>query len=539
MKNVKLLDCTLRDGGRIINCAFPDREIKEMAKGLDDAGIDIIEIGFLRDEASVDYRGDSTFFTAPKQIEPLIPDGGKALYVAFIDYGMYNFSKLPDCNGKAIGGIRFGFTKQNYREQKKEVLSCIDITKRKGYRLFLQGVNTLNYSDKEIIELAELANEVKPYSFGIVDTYGAMYLDDAERIYSLVENNLDPEICLDFHSHNNYQLSFALAQTIIKQSRGVRQIIIDATLGGMGKMAGNLNLELIANYLVKRLHYNYDMDRLMDILDDYIVKYSYEHKWGYSVPAMMAGVYKSHPNNVIYLTEKYRIGTKDVGNILSMIEPTKRQRYDYDNIERLYINYQSENIDDTETIEQIRKKTDGKKILMLVPGSSLNVCHNEIEKYIREENPFLISVNFMPHYEGMAFFGNEKQYVRVQSAEEKERCIISSNIKTNDSVLKINYQSLLNRGYRFFDNSAMMCLNLLKRLGAQDIMIAGFDGFQKGGGNYKNDSFQEIRHADSYDEENRELKSMLRDYMEEKPESVRVRMLTPGLFTDMVNRYSE
>ena len=53
MKNVKILDCTLRDGGRIINCAFPNSQIKDIAYRLADANIDIIEVGFLRDAKSV------------------------------------------------------------------------------------------------------------------------------------------------------------------------------------------------------------------------------------------------------------------------------------------------------------------------------------------------------------------------------------------------------------------------------------------------------------------------------------------------------
>lgn len=73
MKNVQLLDCTLRDGGRIINCKYEDKIIKEIAKGLTEANIDIIEMGFLRDENLVQYEKNSTFFTSMSQIRPLIP----------------------------------------------------------------------------------------------------------------------------------------------------------------------------------------------------------------------------------------------------------------------------------------------------------------------------------------------------------------------------------------------------------------------------------------------------------------------------------
>ena len=347
MKNIHILDCTLRDGGRIIDCAFPDKEIQDISNRLSDAKIDIVEVGFLRDWRNVEYKGNSTFFTDVDQIRPFVDKSKKrTMYVAFIDYGMFDFDSLKPYDGTSIDGIRFGFTKKDYTEHYADIIRSAEIIKKCGYKLFVQGVNSLNYSDKEILELVEMINDIKPYSFGIVDTYGAMYIDDVDRIFSLIDHNMDPQICINFHSHNNYQLSFGFAQEVIRLSKGIRNIIIDATLNGMGKVAGNLNTELIVDYLVRKLHYDYEFEDILDIIDDYIYKYSIDHDWGYSIPGMMAGIYKSHPNNIIYLTEKFRLATKDISNLLSMIEPAARQRYDYDNIEKLYIEYVEDKVDD-------------------------------------------------------------------------------------------------------------------------------------------------------------------------------------------------
>ena len=164
------------------------------------------------------------------------------------------------------------------------------------------------------------------------------------------------DICINFHSHNNYQLSFAFAQEIVKLSAmSSREVIIDGTLGGIGKVAGNLNTELIVDFLIRKKKYDYELDDILDMLDDYIYKYSLKYKWGYSTSAMMAGIYKSHPNNVIYLTEKFRLDSKDIGKLLSMIEPEKRKRYDYNNIEKLYIEYISEKVNDYNTLNSLKK----------------------------------------------------------------------------------------------------------------------------------------------------------------------------------------
>lgn len=295
MKNVQVLDCTLRDGGRIIDCRFEDQEIKEIAFRLANAKIDIIEIGFLRNHKNVKYHGNSTFFTDVDQMKPFIDRTKSAIFVAFIDYGMYDIESLKPNDGLSIDGIRFGFTKKDYQNSKDNVLYWINVIKEKGYKLFIQGVNSLSYSDRELLEVVDLVNEVRPYSFGIVDTYGAMYMDDVDRIYGLIDHNMSSDICINFHSHNNYQLSFAFAQEVIRlSSSGTRKVIIDGTLGGMGKVAGNLNTELIVDYLVRKLHYDYEFEDILDVLDDCIFKYKLENKWGYSTEAMMAGVYKSH-----------------------------------------------------------------------------------------------------------------------------------------------------------------------------------------------------------------------------------------------------
>lgn len=539
MKNVRVLDCTLRDGGRIINCAFDDQETKEISNRLADAKIDIIEVGFLRDWRKVEYKGNSTFFTDVDQIRPFVKiDKKDTIYAAFIDFGMCDIDTLKPYDGTSIDAIRFGFTKKNYTEEKEEVIRWINIIKGRGYKLFIQGVNSLNYSDRELLEIVDLVNEVRPYSFGIVDTYGAMYMDDVDRLYGLIDHNMLPDICINFHSHNNYQLSFAFAQEVIKLGGvGSRQIIIDGTLGGMGKVAGNLNTELIVDYLVRKKHYDYEFEDILDMLDDYIYKYSLKHKWGYSTAAMMAGVYKSHPNNIIYLTEKFRLDTKDIGKLLSMIDPETRQRYDYDNIERLYTEYVADKIDDHEAVNNLKSIIEGKEVLVMVPGNTLNTHREKIANYIKDKHPLVISVNFVAdEASAYAFFGNQKRYARLHAKRTGRNIIVSSNIKPdNDDDIVVNYQSLINRGYKYFENSTIMLLSLLKRLNPCKISIAGFDGFSENvEKNYSNSSFQNERHISEFATLNKEVSEMFKDIVETMSPNCEFELITPSLYETVV-----
>lgn len=534
LKNIRVLDCTLRDGGRIIDCAFEDKETKDISYRLAEAKIDIIEVGFLRDWHKENYQGNSTFFTDIDQIRPFVNKEKKnTIYTAFIDYGMCDIDTLKPYDGTSIDAIRFGFTKKNYDESKEEVIRWINVIKEKGYKLFIQGVNSLNYTDRELLEIVDMVNSVHPYSFGIVDTYGAMYMDDVGRLYGLIDHNMSPDICINFHSHNNYQLSFAFAQEVIRLSgTSNRQIIIDSTLGGMGKVAGNLNTELIADFLVRKKKYDYELDEILDLLDDYIVKYSSKYKWGYSTASLMAGIYKSHPNNVIYLTEKYRLDSKDIGKVLSMIDPATRQRYDYNNIEKLYIEYVSEKVDDHEAISKLKGIINSREVVVLVPGNSLNVYRKEIDEYIEANNVFVVSVNFIAeNEEAYAFFGNQKRFNKLDRTHQGRKTIVSSNVDSCGDSIVVNYHSLINRGYKYFENSTIMLLNLLKRVGVSKISMAGFDGFELDkASNYSEESFQNDRHRSEFEDLNKEIAQMLSEVIETLAGRCEIHFITPSRF---------
>ena len=94
--NIYVLDCTLRDGGRIIDCQFEDQDILDISERLSKSGIDFVEVGFLRDWHNVEYKGNSTFFTSVEQIRPFVNKEAnpRTQYVAFVDYGMFDFESL-------------------------------------------------------------------------------------------------------------------------------------------------------------------------------------------------------------------------------------------------------------------------------------------------------------------------------------------------------------------------------------------------------------------------------------------------------------
>jgi len=533
MKNIKVLDCTLRDGGRIFNCAFPDAHIKGIVNGLTASGVDYVEMGFLR--GNVEYRGNSTFFNEMMQIDRFIPENrGKTKYVVFVDYGkefgMWDFGRILPRDKSLINGFRIACRKENLREASE----VFKIVKDNGYKLFIQGVESLHYSNDEMLKAIEFVNQVQPDAFGIVDTYGAMYKDDILRLFGLVNQNLDNNIAIDFHSHNNMQLSFSFAQEIIECNNDKRCLIIDSSLDGIGKGAGNLNTELLVDYLNRKYGYNYNIDNIFDTIDEYISWLKDDYRWGYQIPYFMAGIYSAHPNNIIYLTEKHRMSTKDIKYIISMIDPATRKRYDYDNIERLYVDYFNSKTDDSRSIE-ILKELSGREILVLVPGHSLDTYKDEINTFIKENDPIVITVNFIhnDNRNSYAFFGNQRRYQNKLPDMSGKKIIVTSNaISERSEDIVINFNRLIERSYGHFDNSTIMLLNLLKQIGAGSIIIAGFDGFDLQTENFAKDYLGK-GFKDNYQSANTDIETQLRKYAEQLEDRHSVRFLTPSRFSEI------
>ncbi|NLM20333.1 MAG: hypothetical protein GX207_01105 [Peptococcaceae bacterium] len=542
MAKVKILDCTLRDGGRIINCAFPDAHIRGIAAGLTDAKIDYVEMGFLR--GNIEYSGNSTMFTQLNQIDCFIPENrGKTEYLIFSDYGkqygMWDFSKIVPRNKSKIDGFRIAYRK----EQLQEVQELFHIIQENGYKLFVQCVESMNYSDFEMLQAIEVMNEIRPYAFSIVDTFGAMYKDDVLRFFNLLQNNLDEDIAIDFHSHNNMQLSFSFAQEIVEANNGRRELIIDSTLEGCGRGAGNLNTELIVDYLNRKQNGRYDMDIILDTLDEYLSGLRQKYRWGYNVPAFMSGIYSAHPNNVEYLTKKHRLATKDIRHILAMIDSKERKTYNYDNIENLYVEYFSKEVNDKEALEKLRNEFRNRDILVLVPGLSLKSEWKKIEESINKRDPLIISVNYLPHFNGdvYTFFGNQRRYDRCLSGLNADRTIITSNVSgSKTGMAVINFNRVIDRSLKYFDNSVVMLFNLLRKLGVKRFMVAGLDGYdtEQTYTQYEEDKGLGKQNCD-YKDVNEDIRKFLKKYVKSLPEGGKITNLTGGQFEEIFSGKSE
>lgn len=531
---ISLLDCTLRDGAYITNAQFGEPAIRGILNKMVDAGVEIIECGWLKNNS---YQKGTTFYHEPKDLEQyLTRKGGDRTYVAMIDWDRYDLSNLPPYSGKSIDAIRVVFPHGRHNE----AIAIGRQIRDKGYQVYFQAANTLGYSDEELVELADAMNEAEPISLSIVDTFGAMYPEDLQRIVRILHGRLKPSIKLGFHSHNNQQLSFALTIDFIQLLRDSgRSIVVDVSLCGMGRGAGNATTELVTSYLNKKCQCHYDMDAVMDAIDIYMEYFKENYQWGYSTPNFIAGLYGCHVNNIAYLLKNHRTNAKDMRNIIASLPPEDRTKYDYDLLERVYLQNQSLYVDDGEAVKRLSEALKDREVMLITPGKSSYLEQDRIQERIHQEEPIVIGVNaVLPSYKyDYLFFVNPARYEYAKDAYPHQfhgtRHVVLSNVKNvpEGDELIIGFNRVIKRGWEYYDNAAICALRLMELLEVKQVIVAGFDYFQT----KYNESYADLflpspNPEDRWDELNGEITEMLADFRRNAVHCRNIEFITPSGF---------
>lgn len=484
--SIKLLDCTLRDGGYINDWNFGRSFIQYMLYRLLLSQVDIIEIGFINESRKFDYNRTvfpdaiSTNLTLEKYKK------GKTKFFAMIDYGTCDIVKIQNKKDTFLDGIRVIFKKNN-------MMSAIEYGRKlqeKGYLVSLQMVSVTSYLDKDVLNFCELVNNILPYSVGIVDTYGLMHKEQAKHYFELLDYNLNKNIAIGYHSHNNFQLAYANSIEILEKKTN-RDILIDGTSYGMGKSAGNAPTELLAMYLNEKYGKKYDVDQILEMIDVCILPIFEKKKWGYNLLYYLAASNDCHPDYLNHLLKKNTLSVKSINKIINNIDYTKSLSFDKEYIENLYTEFQKKYVDDSNNIKFLKSKYGEREVLLIGPGKTISVNQKEIQNYIKVHNPKIISVNFIPEsfdVDGI-FIGSSKRYgtlvFQLENIKKSTDIMITSNIdcieRSNELILDIH--KLLDQRNSIKDISTVMILNLLLILMPSRISLAGFDGFDRNNSN--------------------------------------------------------
>lgn len=532
MGEIKLLDCTLRDGGYINDWNFGHDNLVSVFERLVDAGVDIIEIGFLDDRREFDIN--RSIMPDTDSVQKIFGelDRKQAMVVGMIDYGTCALSNIAPAKDSFLDGIRVIF-KKHLREQ--AMAYCGEL-KKLGYKVFAQLVSVTSYDDDEMLDLVRLANHYKPYAVSMVDTYGLMHQNNLMHYFKILNENLDPEIGLGYHAHNNFQMGYANCIAMLSNPTE-RTMVVDGSIYGMGKSAGNAPIELIAMHMNHAFGKDYRISQILEAIDANIIQFYTPAAWGYNMFYYLAASNDCHPNYVSYLMEKRTLSVKSINELLGKLEGEKKLLYDKNYIEALYVDYEKNEINDEEDKLALGNALRGKNLLVIGPGATMesDAVKKKIVRYVKEEQPTVISINYIPKSfrPDYVFLSNSKRYLQLASklSRTSQTIIATSNLTettTGTFAYRLNYGSLIDLGTEIIDNSLVMLLKALISIGVDKVQLAGFDGYSLRASNYVQASMEYdfIKKKVSY------LNTYVTEFLESVKDQITVEFLTKSHYEE-------
>lgn len=275
MKKAKILDCTLRDGAHINKGLFGRSRSQRILSGLSSAGIDYIELGNIEPKSS---KEGSTYFNS---VDHAIDFFSFKKTSQTPSVGLMTRTDRCELSNiqpnEHIDFIRIACYPEHYSEVVKYSNKLIGY----GYKIYLNLIAVTSYETEDIKKLFLKINESINYSgLSIVDTYGALTEQRLLTIMPLFEEIIDDKKEFGLHLHENLNRSSLLYNLFIKNT-SKEKLIIDCSLGGMGRVPGNFPTEVCANLMNNDFNKNYLVDELAKIASDEIQTFKDVNEWGY------------------------------------------------------------------------------------------------------------------------------------------------------------------------------------------------------------------------------------------------------------------
>ena len=323
-REISVLDCTLRDGGIVIGFNFGIERMQRIKTCLEDSGVEYIECGYIN-EKSGSSEG-RTCFDNEQSVKRLLASGKKegVKYLAMIDYGTFDLEKLHDADETGIDGIRYAFHKENWRES----IECAKTIVKKGYELYIQPMVSVRYSDEEFRELIACCNRELPEAkaFYVVDSFGQM--DNMTLLHKLeiADRYVSKTMKIGFHAHNNRQMAFSNACAMVNFP-AQHELMLDSSIMGMGKGAGNLCTELIMPVLIAEGK-GYSTVEIYDEITTYFSEVIKTNPWGYCLDYYLSSLYGCTPSYISIFVKDERVTTDILIDLLRNMPPEKKAACD-------------------------------------------------------------------------------------------------------------------------------------------------------------------------------------------------------------------
>jgi 4-hydroxy 2-oxovalerate aldolase len=282
---IKVLDCTIRDGGLINKWQFSDELVRATYKAVCEAGVDYMEIGY---KASADMFDPKEFgkwrFCKEEDVREVL-DGLelKSKLSCMVDIGRVREEDILPADQSIFDMIRVAC----YVKDVDKGIALANHVIDKGYEVTLNLMAVSTNLEKDIDEALAQISATKVPCVYLVDSFGNMYCEDITFLAKKYLQAL-PGKTVGIHCHNNRQLAFGnTIQAIIEGAN-----LLDASVYGIGRGAGNCTLELLLGFLKNP---KYNIRPVLKLIEDHFISLRNQIEWGYIIPMMITGTLNEHP----------------------------------------------------------------------------------------------------------------------------------------------------------------------------------------------------------------------------------------------------
>lgn len=293
-EKIKVLDCTIRDGGLINNHDFDFRFVRQVYKALSEAGVDYMEIGYKNSKRLFSPKQFGAWkFCDDEDIKKVI-DGieSKTKISIMVDVDRVDIEDVKPRKESPVSMIRVA----SYVKDIDKAIYLVNHFADKGYETTVNIMAISRALDNELTEcLQQLEKESKADVIYIVDSFGALYQETVEFLIKKARDIIKTKE-IGIHAHNNQQLAFGnTIEAIIHNAN-----FIDATVYGLGRAAGNCPLELVLGFLKNP---KFDIRPVLDLISKEFIPLREKIEWGYIIPYAITGILDEHPRAAMALRD--------------------------------------------------------------------------------------------------------------------------------------------------------------------------------------------------------------------------------------------
>jgi len=291
-EEIKVLDCTIRDGGLINNHDFDERFVKNVYQSVARSGVDYIEMGYKNSKKLFSSKEYGAWKFCDDEVIKKIIDGvePRAKISVMVDIGRVDMEDIKPADESPVDMIRVAC----YAKDVDKAINMVNEFNQKGYETTI-NIMAISRDQGPVLEeaLHQVESESKADVLYLVDSFGYFYQENIERLAKLFKSIAKTKE-IGFHGHNNQQLGFS--NTIEAIIHGVNYL--DATVYGIGRAAGNCPLELLVGFLKNP---KFDIRPILDLISKEFIPLRDKIEWGYIIPYAISGMMNEHPRAAMAL----------------------------------------------------------------------------------------------------------------------------------------------------------------------------------------------------------------------------------------------